>query len=133
MKFRRLIPFLVGLLLTLTACEQNGIYTFRFVAQGDFQIPAGVSESATILLLDGTVKIADGGTLRGDLYQVLGDTMVAGTIEGDLIHLSGNLVLEPTARILGNFQTAGQDSRLSFRVVPAGIPEKAGAWLLYSE
>ncbi|MBN1668343.1 MAG: polymer-forming cytoskeletal protein [Anaerolineales bacterium] len=106
MKLGRLI-LLVVLLLTLTACESGGIYTGKLVAGGALLVPPGADESMSVLLLDGSVTVSEGAVLHGDLYQVLGETRIDGTVDGNVVHLSGYLALGPRARITGDLQTGG--------------------------
>jgi hypothetical protein len=55
----------------------------------------------------GDVIIAAGDSVSGDLVTLRGDLRVAGSVDGDVVALGGNVIVEPGARINGSVIAAG--------------------------
>jgi hypothetical protein len=103
-KLKRLPLIVTMALLLLGGCGEDGVFSGSLVLGGDLQIEPGLVETADVLLADGTVTIAEGATLRGDLYQMLGTLTINGTVDGNVLLYSGTLVVGPQARITGDLQ-----------------------------
>lgn len=58
-------------------------------------------------LRTGDVTIPAGESVSGDLVTLRGDLRVAGSVDGDVVALGGNVIVEPGARITGSVIAAG--------------------------
>ena len=103
--FMRVCPIFV--MLFLSACGENGIYGVKAVLNGDLTIPAGTVEQSAILLVDGSLTVADGGVVEGDVYQFLGIFHLNGLIKGQVVQLSGEMQVGDSAQVEGDVQVSG--------------------------
>ncbi len=67
----------------------------------------GVSLPGADSLRSGDVTVAAGDSVSGDLVTLRGDLRVAGSVDGDVVALGGNIIVEPGARINGSVIAAG--------------------------
>lgn len=107
MKKNLWLPFLLMFSLILSGCSEDGIYSLKVILGGHLEIPTGAREKWDILLLDGSLNISEGGTLEGSIYQLLGTLNVDGTVGGDVLQWSGDLLLGHKARIDGDYSQTG--------------------------
>jgi hypothetical protein len=69
------------------------------------------------------VTVAAGESVSGDLVTLRGDLRVAGSVDGDVVALGGNVIVEPGARINGSVIAAGGTVQLDGGQVNGEIVE----------
>jgi hypothetical protein len=73
-------------------------------------------------LLDGSVQVAEGGTVVGNIYQLLGRLDIDGQVIGDVVHLGGEITVGQQGRIDGDLRlssdsaSAGADQAVTGQV-----------------
>ncbi|HUF31349.1 MAG TPA: polymer-forming cytoskeletal protein, partial [Gemmatimonadaceae bacterium] len=83
----------------------------------------GVSLPGADALRSGDVTVAAGESVQGDLVTLRGDLRVAGTVDGDVVALGGNVTVQPGARISGSVIAAGGTVQLEGGEVGGEIVE----------
>ena len=83
----------------------------------------GVSLPGADSLRSGDVTVAAGESVSGDLVTLRGDLRVAGNVEGDVVALGGNVIVESGARITGSVIAAGGTVKLEGGQVAGEIVE----------
>jgi hypothetical protein len=106
---KRLSGLLLSLLVVtvLSGCAEDGVVSGKLVSGGALTVAPGQEERSHILLLDGTVQVAEGGTVVGNIYQLLGRLDVDGQVIGDVVHLGGEITVGQRARIDGDLRLSG--------------------------
>jgi hypothetical protein len=104
---RKKIILLIGLLLalTLSGCDDNGLY--RLILVTDNQHTINTPTSGTLVILNGDVTITEDAGLDGDAHLVSGKLTLKGPILGDVSALGGTLVLGENASIRGVLNHGG--------------------------
>lgn len=104
---RRIKPVLVLilLLLLLTGCSAEGLYSLTVITDGQHELAGDVQ--GDLLVLGGAATLAEGATVDGNVHLLLGDLLVLGEIRGDVAFLNGRLHLGPAARIDGDLNLGG--------------------------
>lgn len=96
---------LILLLLLLTGCSAQGLYSLTVITEGQHELAGDVP--GDLLMLGGAATLAEGATVGGNVHLLLGDLLVLGKIRGDVAFLNGRLHLAPTARIDGDLNLGG--------------------------
>lgn len=99
------VPMLILLLLLLTGCSAEGLYSLTVITDGQHELAGDVP--GDLLMLGGAATLAEGATVGGNVHLLLGDLLVLGKIRGDVAFLNGRLHLGPTARIDGDLNLGG--------------------------
>ena len=104
---RKKIILLIGLLLalTLSGCDDNGLY--RLILVTDNLHTINTPTSGTLVILNGDVTITEDAALDGDAHLVSGKLTLEGPILGDVSALGGTLVLGENAAIRGVLNHGG--------------------------
>jgi hypothetical protein len=117
MKRIHLLFLFILLACLLAACDGRGVYSGKLILDGDVIVQAGQVQAAEILLLDGTLTVAESARLEGNVYQFLGDLTINGEVDGNVLQFGGNLALGPEATIRGDLTLSGN--------LRSGEPEEA--------
>jgi cytoskeletal protein CcmA (bactofilin family) len=96
--------------IVLSGCAEEGVVSGKLVSGGTLTVAPGQEERSHILLLDGTVQVAEGGTVVGNIYQLLGTLAIDGQVIGDVVHLGGEIALGPAARIDGDLRLSSDSA-----------------------
>lgn len=99
------VPMLILLLLLLTGCSAQGLYSLTVITDGQHELARDVP--GDLLVLGGAATLAEGATVAGNVHVLLGELLVLGEINGDVAFLNGRLHLAPTARIDGDLNLGG--------------------------
>lgn len=91
----------------LSGCAEDGVVSGKLVSGGALSVEPGQEERSHILLLDGIVQVAEGGTVVGNIYQLLGQLDIDGQVIGDVVHLGGEITVGQRARIDGDLRLSG--------------------------
>ncbi len=107
MKRIHLLLLFIFFAFLLAACDGRGVYSGKLILDGDVTVQPGQVEAAEILLLNGTLTVAESARLEGDVYQFLGDLTINGEVDGNVLQFGGNLALGPQAIIRGDLTLSG--------------------------
>lgn len=102
----RLVPILL-LPLFLSACELRPVYRGMLVLGEKQQLKSHEILEGDLLILGGEVQIHEGALVTGNVYQLAGQLILSGEIQGGLSVVSGLVRLEDTALILGDLRSGG--------------------------
>lgn len=112
MRPRSVVPLLILLLATPVAGQEP--VTRQPVAQVRWDLPAAVADAVVRRLNDpaldlreGSVTVAAGETVAGDLGVIDGPLVLDGTVTGDLLVLNGNATLAAGSRVEGDVLIVG--------------------------
>lgn len=94
------IPLLVVVLLLLGA-QGGDVDAVAVTLDGDRTVTA---VEDVLVVGGGTVDVPAGERVNGSLYVVGGDARVAGTVDGDVVQLAGNLTVAGSATVTGELQ-----------------------------
>jgi hypothetical protein len=97
-----LIPMLVLSLLLLTT--GGGVDSAELVLGGQHEATA---HRGALIVADGQVTVPAGTTVPGPIHLLGGEARILGTVEGDITHLGGRLVVDSGARVTGTLQHIG--------------------------
>jgi hypothetical protein len=84
---------------------------------------AGIDLPAASDVRSGDQIIVAGEALGGDLVTVRGNIRVAGAVDGDVVALGGDVVVEPGARVTGSVVAAGGAVRIEGGLVEGEVVE----------
>lgn len=125
-----LLVSLTVLLLASTGCD-DGVAEAALVFGGRLEVPSASVRNGWVVVLDGTLVVAEGAALRGSVVQFGGRTRLEGRVEGDVIALVGDVALGPDAHVRGDLAVADaleRDPRarvdgavITGRAVPEGL------------
>jgi len=103
------LPLLVVVVLLLTASGRS-VERMEVVFDGDREI-ADVEEA--LVVGGGTVTVPANETVSGVVYVAGGDLRVAGTVEGDVVQLAGNVSVADGAVVAGELRTIAGDAAVA--------------------
>jgi hypothetical protein len=111
MKFKRIHILIILLLCTflLTACSGEGRYQATLITQGHHSITGKVL--GDLITLGGEITIPKGAILEGSIHQLGGNIQLGGTVRGDLTNINGELILDPQAKITGDLNLGGSQTK----------------------
>jgi hypothetical protein len=104
-----LVPLLVVALVMLSASGAD-VGHLEVTAEGD----RTVTDVEDVLLVGGgTVTVPADERVNGSIYVIGGDARVAGTVDGDVVHLAGDLSLTDSAVVTGELGLYGGQRTVS--------------------
>jgi predicted flap endonuclease-1-like 5' DNA nuclease/cytoskeletal protein CcmA (bactofilin family) len=77
------------------------------IFNNDLRVETGQTIDENVTVFRGDAVIEEGGSIRGDLSVLSGDATIAGTVDGDLAVIGGNVDLRDTARVTGDVSVVG--------------------------
>ena len=110
---RKALLFLfLALMFVLSACGQQGVYSGKLILEGSVELEPDRVEVADIALGEGELVIPDGSVLEGNIYQIGGELIVDGVVQGDISQFNGRLQIGPGARVDGNVLLGGGEAEI---------------------
>lgn len=105
---RKLLTLLLAVMaISLSACQEGGLYTGNLVLEGEHHIAEGQRLVGVVIMMDGNIVLEQGAQIDGPVYMLDGRLEADGEINGDLALIGGELVLGPNAHIGGNLNLGG--------------------------
>ncbi len=107
-RFASLFLFLALVFLPLgSASASNGILDGQVVIGQSYTLQGDESLAGDLLVLGGTAEIQEGATVNGNVVVMGGSLILDGKVTGDVSVTGGDVILGPTAHILGDLITVG--------------------------
>ncbi len=97
-------------LLALTACD-DGVLELAVVFGGTLEVGAATPRDGVLLVLDGDLRLEPSALLRGTVVVLGGRAVLDGRVVGDVIALSGAVLLGEEAHLTGDLAVAGDLER----------------------
>lgn len=96
---------LVGLLLA--GCGEQGSIGGLLVLEGEHTVGDGETLYGDLVVLDGEVHVANGGLITGSAFVLGGTVEIAGSIDGDVAVVGGDVQLTEDAVVRGGLRRGG--------------------------
>jgi len=100
-----LLISLIVLTLFSSFFPKNNSTTSLLVIGGEYTVQPGEIRHGDALLLMARVKIAEGGTLDGNIRLYGSHLEVGGQVDGDIHSYGGQVSLSPVAQVQGTINT----------------------------
>jgi hypothetical protein len=107
MKRKLGILILSLILLLLTGCGKEGIYSGTLIVEGHHEINAGERLHGDLLVLGGQTFLMAESRVTGSIYMLNGRLDANGEIGGDISLIGGELNLGPQAMVHGDVNVGG--------------------------
>ena len=98
-----LIPMLLLSILLMTA-GGPGVETAEVLLDGQHE---ATSHRGGLIVADAQVTVPADAEVPGPIHLLGGETRILGTVDGDVTHIAGRLVIDQGARITGTLQEVG--------------------------
>jgi hypothetical protein len=102
---------LVLLLLAAAGCTEGpgaeGRYSLTVVTQGEHTFGADQVSVGPLVVAGGDVHLQAGADHRGELFALAGQVRLEGRVDGDVLALGADIVLEDGAVVTGDLRQAG--------------------------
>ncbi len=94
---KRVLALLLGIVfaLSISGCAQ-------VITDNNYTLASGETLSGDLILPSANAIIAENAHITGSVVMLCCNLIVNGQVDGDILVVSGNMMLGPTARVGGN-------------------------------
>jgi hypothetical protein len=110
---RRAVVLLAFAGFVLASCGEQGSIGGLLVLEGEHTVAGGETLYGDLFVLDGEVLVAHGGRITGSAFVLGGRVEIAGSIDGDVAVVGGDVQLTEAAVLRGGLRRGGGQVRVA--------------------